>query len=212
VTWAQSWPEPTPQKPAANREKPRPIPTETGYLYIHRVPETASVVILNSAKKYQHGVSLLPGNYVIAVSEKGFKTQQFSVEIVSGRKEIKTVKLLPLTAKTPPPQPKSESPEIKALIDKLDSAKPQSIREAARTIHRRYAQNEQLVQAASKAIEKGYRQSSNDRLRVDAKTWLCKIIGRSGFKQYTPILERVSQEATNRKLKKYALSSLRMLQ
>jgi len=89
-----------------------------------------------------------------------------------------------------------------SLGDKADGAK---------IVAKQYKNDSKLLDIVNDELLKGYNGNSNDRNFVEAMAWLCNALGASGQSRYAATLEKVSQEAQNRKLQKYALKNLRHL-
>jgi len=89
-----------------------------------------------------------------------------------------------------------------SLGDKADGAK---------IVAKQYKNDSKLLDIVNDELLKGYNGNSNDKNFVEAMAWLCNALGASGQSRYASTLEKVSQEAENRKLKKYAIKNLRHL-
>ena len=89
-----------------------------------------------------------------------------------------------------------------SLGDKADGAK---------IVAKQYKNDTRLLDIVNDELLKGYNSNSNDRNFVEAMAWLCNALGASGQARYASTLEKVSQDAQNRKLQKYALKNLRHL-
>ena len=103
------------------------------------------------------------------------------------------------------------SPHIAELIKMLRSDDSKKIRIAARKIVKTYSKNSELLEIVNEELLNGYQKKNGDKYYIDAMSWLCKVIGASKNKKYISTLEKVAREARNRKLKKYAIKSLRRL-
>ncbi len=88
------------------------------------------------------------------------------------------------------------------LGDKADGAK---------IVVKLYKNDQAILDIVNNELLKGYNSRSDDRNYVEAMAWLCNALGASGQAKYASTLEKVSQEAPNKKLQKYALKNLRHL-
>jgi TolB-like protein len=86
------------------------------------------------------------------------------------------------------------------LGDKADGAK---------IVAKLYKSDQKLLDIVNDELLKGYNSRSDDRNYVEAMAWLCNALGASGQAKYASTLEKVSHDAPDRKLKKYALKNLR---
>jgi TolB-like protein len=81
--------------------------------------------------------------------------------------------------------------------------------DGAKIVAKLYKSDQILLDIVNDELLKGYNSHSDDRNYVEAMAWLCNALGASGQAKYASTLEKVSQEAPNRKLQKYALKNLR---
>ena len=79
------------------------------------------------------------------------------------------------------------------LGDKADGAK---------IVIKLYKSDSRLLDIVNDELLKGYNSNSNDRNYVEAMAWLCNALGASGQARYASTLEKVSQEAPNKKAAK----------
>jgi len=98
-----------------------------------------------------------------------------------------------------------------ALIGKIRSRNPHDIRYAGKTVYRDGSRNPAVYDAIEEELLDQYNDRAFSDLQVDALAWLCKALGRSGEAKYKKTLEKVSREAPNEKLRKYASESVVML-
>ncbi|MBF0118659.1 MAG: hypothetical protein HQK79_07465 [Desulfobacterales bacterium] len=103
------------------------------------------------------------------------------------------------------------SPEIKQYIEMLSSSIPSAKREAAKRIYKSYGHVPVVLKLVNNQLLKGFNDKTNDDYYVDAMSWLCNILGASHDSIYKPTLEKVANEASNKKLKKYAEKNLKSL-
>ncbi|MCF8068231.1 MAG: hypothetical protein K9L30_06575 [Desulfobacterales bacterium] len=106
---------------------------------------------------------------------------------------------------------KKVDPEVAKWSSKLRSSDPGEIREGAKYLYKLQGSKPELLSVASEELLKGFR-SAEGRLPVDAMAWLCKAIGVSGNRSYTSTLDKVAREATQPNLKKYAVSSMILME
>ncbi len=113
-----------------------------------------------------------------------------------------------LTTTTKPPK-KGDSPgEVAGM---LRSSSLDDKADGARLVAKLYKSDHNLLEIVNDELLKGYNSNTNDRNHADAMAWLCNALGASGEAKYAVTLEKVSRDASNRKLKKYALKNLRHL-
>ncbi|MGH8456456.1 MAG: hypothetical protein ACRETW_06810 [Stenotrophobium sp.] len=85
------------------------------------------------------------------------------------------------------------------LINELASGSPESIREAASDIYENGNASVQVLDALAEALLENL--DRRDRSYLDALSWSCKALGRSGNRRYYSAVKQASEG--NRKLKKY---------
>lgn len=83
-------------------------------------------------------------------------------------------------------------------------------RNSAKIALKLYLNNPKVLDAASETLLEGYK-NADDRNRIDAMAYLCKLLGTSGQKKYIPTLQKVADDGPNRKLRGYAKKFLNML-
>jgi uncharacterized membrane protein len=91
--------------PVALVKKPEPVKPTEYRLTVRTTPSNARVRLVNSSFTYRPGVSLPPGNYVVEVSGRGYKTQQKSVQVTDGDVTESIILEQVATVTAPPPQP-----------------------------------------------------------------------------------------------------------
>jgi TolB-like protein len=82
---------------------------------------------------------------------------------------------------------------------------------AAKIAARQFASDQTVLETVNDELLKGYMNPSGSKDYVETMAWLCNVLGASGQAKYAPTLEKVSKEAPNSKLQKYALKNLRHL-
>ena len=105
---------------------------------------------------------------------------------------------------------KTRDPETTRLLKLLMASDLKSKRTAAKLITRNPGKDPILYESVNKELLKGY-QSANDKLEIDTMAWLCKALASSKNIKYQETLRTVSKSSKNRKLRKYAQKSLRLL-
>lgn len=175
-----------------------------GRLFVHPNPPFARVRILNIQPRYADGMDLSPGSYHIEVSARGYRTEMQWVTIGDREEKHMDVTLHRGHAVAGSP--------VDKYITMLKSNNGPRMRKAAKILIRKYPDNPRVLNAAEHVLLAGYASHSGNRVYVDAMAYLCKMLGRSGKKRFKPTLEKVAREATDRKLKRYAGSSLKYLE
>lgn len=211
-------------KPVSARTVPDIGSVETARLIVSAAPAHAEIRILNIKPKYYPGIELSPGAYHVEVSCEGYESVSKWIHLDAGRDQQVPIELTPfpeatstdrqVDAGTPPvsaPQvtyPVSsvptQSPEIERLHRMLTSGDPAKIKTAARQVIQKYPKNAYLIRAAADELENGYLRNVKDRNYGDAMGWLCHVIGRSGDKQYLPLLKEVLSKTKHRNLQRHA--------
>ncbi len=97
------------------------------------------------------------------------------------------------------------------VVGMLKSSRMTDKEAAAKIVAKLYANDQAILDIVNDELLKGYNSSSGDRDFVEAMAWLCNALGASGQARYVSTLEKVSREAPNKKLQKYALKNLRRL-
>lgn len=101
--------------------------------------------------------------------------------------------------------------EIDNYISMIKSDSPASKQEAAQIVFNSVIFDEGLYKAINEEVLKCYKLNPDDKTYANAMAWLCKALAVSGENKYRATLEEVSENAPNKKLKKYALSSIEIL-
>lgn len=110
----------------------------------------------------------------------------------------------------PPKRQKTPAYITKYTTMLQSSNSTQKVR-AAKEIFKSYSHESRLLRVVHDELLRGFKINTRDRRHVDAMAWLCKILGASGQTKYKATLEKIVEEAPNRKLKKYAAQSLATL-
>jgi len=97
------------------------------------------------------------------------------------------------------------------VVGMLKSSRMTDKEAAAKIVAKLYANDQAILDIVNDELLKGYNSSSGDRDFIEAMAWLCNALGASGQARYLSTLEKVSHEAPNKKLQKYALKNLRRL-
>lgn len=101
--------------------------------------------------------------------------------------------------------------ELKKYANMLQSNSIRSKISAAKKITRAKISDVRLLDIVEAKLLNGYNLKDKNRHHVDFMAWLCKALGQSGVKKYEATLEKVAKDAKNRKLRKYASKSLKVL-
>jgi len=172
--------------------------------------ETGKIRITNVRDKIAEGKVLheeSPGSisYGQLVSTMVGSLQPVQIEPT---RDVALEKALSSSSKQPS-QKKGESPGDVAGM--LRSSKLEDKADGAKIITKLYKSDQKLLDIVNDELLKGYNSNTNDRNYVEAMAWLCNALGSSGQAKYASTLEKVSQDAPNRKLQKYALKNLKHL-
>ncbi|MDP3286225.1 MAG: CsgG/HfaB family protein [Desulfobacterales bacterium] len=97
------------------------------------------------------------------------------------------------------------------VVNMLRSSSLRDKEAAAKIVAKQYTNDQTILDIVNEELLKGYTGTSNSKDYVETMAWLCNALGASGQAKYASTLEKVSQEAPNRKLQKYALKNLRHL-
>lgn len=178
--------------------------TQSGRLFVHATPAFARVRILNIQPRYADGITLSPGSYHVEVSAGGYSTTTQWITIGPGEERHLDVILHKK-------QQVAGSPAAR-YIAMLKSGNGHQVRKAAKILIRKYPDNPQVLNAAEQVLLAEYRSHAENRVYIDGLAYLCKMLGGSGEKRFAPTLEKVAREAPNRKLRRYAASSLKYLE
>jgi hypothetical protein len=94
-------------------------------------------------------------------------------------------------------------------IEMLVRGGPESQREAAQNIYNGIDRNPEVLDVVAEVLLQTYQRPGF--IQVDATAWLCKALGASGNVRYRGVLQQVADQASERKVRKYADQSLDML-
>ncbi len=106
---------------------------------------------------------------------------------------------------------KQEDSEHGDVTSMLRSSNLSNKERAAKIIAKQHNNDQRILDMVNEELLKGYNRSADDRDYVEAMAWLCNALGASGYPKYRSTLQTVSDNAPNRKLRKYALKNLRRL-
>lgn len=132
--------------------------------------------------------------------------------------------LQPIPSEVPPPpdtalgkalttskQPLKKGNSPGEVAGMLRSSSSGDKEDGAKIVLKLYKSDSRLLDIVNDELLKGYNSNSNDKNYVEAMAWLCNALGASGQARYASTLEKVSREASNRRLQKCALKNLRHL-
>jgi len=89
----------------------------------------------------------------------------------------------------------------KRLVDRLAKGGPETLRDVAQTLFESGSTNPEVLDVAAEVLLTKYQRASLDRGSADAMAWLCKALGGSGNNRYKAALDKVADDAENRKLR-----------
>jgi len=115
------------------------------------------------------------------------------------------------TATARPTPISARNAEIGRLVEQLRSRDSATRRNAARAVYRSHPREARLLQVVNEELLRGFERNLEDSQHVDAMAWMCNVLGVCGQTRYRSTLEKVSNEASNRKIKKYAEKNLERL-
>jgi hypothetical protein len=203
LKWIASKPEPEPELTKSKK----------GRLYVNTEPKNARVRILNISPKYVHGMNLDSGSYHVEVSAPGYGKKTEWIILKEGEEKTIFTQIEKSSAQKPAPAPVpkivEENPQVLRLIEMLQSSDPIYKRSAAKNIYKSYRYHPGVLEAVNTELLNGYKKNAGNKYYVDAMSWLCNILGDSGHAEYKDTLLEVSENAPNRKLKKYGLKNAR---
>jgi len=101
------------------------------------------------------------------------------------------------------------SPEGESYINQIVGGGSASLRRAAQGIYNEEKTEQYVLDVLSEKLLRSYNKDS--KTDVDALSWTCKAIGRSGDIRYKNVLKTVSTKAKNAKVRKYASQSLKKM-
>lgn len=103
-------------------------------------------------------------------------------------------------------------PEIIAQIKKLQSPISKIRRDTAKRTYRKAKIHPAILVVVEKQLLRGYLQYQDDSQHLDALAWFCNILGKTKEKKYLRTLQTVADSNSHRKVKKYALKNIRIIQ
>lgn len=173
--------------------------------------ETGRIVVIDVRDKIAEGKVLQeasPGSISYGQLVSTMIGSLHPVQTSAPARDTDLEKAFSSTAKAPAVK-KGQSPgDVTGMLrspnmgDKADGAK---------NVIKLYKSDSRLLDIVNDELLKGYSSNSNDKNYADAMGWLCNALGASGQARYASTLEKVSQGASNRKLRKYAIKNLRHL-
>jgi TolB-like protein len=168
-------------------------------LDIHRI-ETGTIVITNIRDKISRGEIIeekTPGAIMI-----GQRVQSRATLI-----PIPT----PVTYDPQKPKPGRLPETAHDIIQLLRSSTPAEKIKGAKHAVRLSPIHDDILQVAEDELLKGYEVRTRDRQLIDALSWLCNVLGRSGQRKYKDTLYEVSKNARTKKLRGYAKKNYNLL-
>jgi hypothetical protein len=107
----------------------------------------------------------------------------------------------------------SLSPEVNRYIGMLKSKDPKLKKDAAKSIFRGRYTESKLFNVVNEVLLQDYKRTSvKDKNGIDTVAWLCKALGASRNKKYSPTLERIIRDTKSSTLKRHAKKSLGMIE
>lgn len=110
-----------------------------------------------------------------------------------------------------PTRPSKRGDNRSDVVSMLKSSSLPDKEAGAKIVTKLYANDQAILDIVNDELLKGYNSSSGSKDFVEAMAWLCNALGASGQAKYVSTLEKVSNDAPNKKLQKYALKNLRRL-
>ncbi len=101
------------------------------------------------------------------------------------------------------------SPLGQRYINEIIDGNAATLRRAAKGIYHNGIRDREVLDVLSEKLLESY--NYNGRTGIDAISWGCKAIGRSGDLRYKNVLETIKNNTGYRKIRKYAEKSLRMM-
>jgi len=105
---------------------------------------------------------------------------------------------------------KGRDPEVSRLMNMLQTNTMNLKRDAAKIISKNIFSDPDLYKTVNDELLSGY-QSAHSKNDVDTMAWLCKALARSTNPEHKKTLETIAADANNRKIRKYAKKSLKMM-
>ncbi|MEN8189522.1 MAG: FlgO family outer membrane protein [Thermodesulfobacteriota bacterium] len=183
-----------------------------GHLFVDTVPAAADIRILNIQPRYRRGMELAAGNYHVEVSMAGYLSNRQWIAIGKGEKKYLDIRLIRGQRQSVTASASAQSSgALNSYLVMLDSAKGVEVRNGAKHLIKKYPKNYQALNKAEQVLLANYARNPKDRNYNDALAYLCKYLGASRDGRFRETLRTVSSKAPNKKLRKYAKSSLRQL-
>ena len=107
-----------------------------------------------------------------------------------------------------------EGPEavVSELLAKLEDPQPKAVQHAAKALYHHHRNQQAVQEEADRVLRAEYNAAPSDPYAVDALSYLCNSLGRSGDRRYAATLSDVARNARSKKLRKYAGANLERLQ
>jgi TolB-like protein len=168
-------------------------------LDIHRI-ETGTIIITNVREKISRGEIIeekTPG--AIRIGQR-----------VQSRSTFRPIPS-PVAYDRQKPKTRRRPTTAHDIIQLLRSSRPAEKTKGAKYAVRLFPTNDEILQVAEDELLKGYEERTRNRQLIDALSWLCNVLGRSGQKKYKDTLYEVSKNARNKKLRGYAKKNYNLL-
>lgn len=198
--------------------------TQAGHLYIETTPPNALVSILNASFTYHNGIELAPGSYQLKVSAPGYESLSQWIKLEPGVDQRLAIRLKAETEAEAEYLPAEHLPVValpcgnsfatttvvsdNTYIRMLTSGDSNQQKEAANYILNNAIKDPSILDIVEAELLKGFKINSDDRDHIDVMAQFCEILGASGNSLYKESLQEVTEFATKRKLRKYALKGL----
>ena len=200
--------------------------TQVSHLYVETTPPGARVSILNAAFTYHHGIELDPGKYQLEVSAPCYESFTQWIKLGAGADRRLAIRLkadaeassLPTDSTMVVTASRSNSANCtistsdNIYVRMLTSGDPHQQKEAAQGILSDDIKERAVLDIVEAELLKGYKINCNDREHVDTMAQFCEILGVSSNSQYKESLQAVTEFATRRKIRKYALAGLKNIE
>jgi hypothetical protein len=111
----------------------------------------------------------------------------------------------------------TESAETRQELDRkritnlLSSGDSELVRVGAKRVYIAHGGDPVLQEAVASVLMKRYERDSSDKVHIDSIAWLCKALAESGSGKYASMLDRVAEDAPNKKVRKQARKYARHL-
>ncbi|MDO3381924.1 hypothetical protein [Gilvimarinus algae] len=95
------------------------------------------------------------------------------------------------------------SPVAENYIERLAKGGPSTVRDVAKSMYRSKETDPRVLDVAAEVLMRDY-QSAFDRTEIDALAWVVNALSLAQTNRYQPILAEVEENASHKKLSKYA--------